>query len=120
MLGLVLNILLNLLLLPVLGLLGAVLATAAANAAMLALLACLSVRAGMSLDRGTLLIYLLPATLALPVPLAAALWIAVAWLSWRSELVFSSATLDEFSRVIRRYRAKVAPWTTATPIRESP
>ncbi len=63
--GLILNVLLNLVLLPRLGLEGAVLSTAAANALSLGLTCLFNHRLGFHLDRGAMVVMLLPALLCL-------------------------------------------------------
>jgi O-antigen/teichoic acid export membrane protein len=63
--GLILNVLLNLLLLPRLGLEGAILSTAAANALSLGLTCLFNHRLGFHLDHGAMLVILLPALLCL-------------------------------------------------------
>ena len=63
--GLILNVLLNLVLLPRLGLEGAVLLTAAANVLSLGLTCMFNHRLGFRLDRGAMLVILLPALLCL-------------------------------------------------------
>ncbi|OHB66681.1 MAG: hypothetical protein A2V70_14230 [Planctomycetes bacterium RBG_13_63_9] len=63
--GLLLNVLLNLLLLPYWGLLGAVLATAAARLVALSLLWAINSNQGMQIDRGLLLVAALPLLLTL-------------------------------------------------------
>ena len=65
LLGLVVNVALNYLLLPIYGLLGAVLATSAANAASLALVYLFNRRLGMQIDRGVYLAAALPLLLIL-------------------------------------------------------
>ncbi len=69
--GLVLNVLLNLVLLPRLGLQGAVLSTAAANALSLGLICLFNHRLGFHLDDGAKLV------LALPMLLCLGPWVAV-------------------------------------------
>jgi O-antigen/teichoic acid export membrane protein len=89
--GLIINIVLNLVLLPRLGLPGAVIATAAANAATLALTLRFNSRLGMRLDRGVLAAALAPLSLLLgPAPAAGALVALVYW-SFRSEGLLSLA-----------------------------
>jgi O-antigen/teichoic acid export membrane protein len=63
--GLAVNVLLNLLLLPRLGLLGAVLATSAANALVLALVCTFGRIAGFQMDRSTWVLLALPLVLCL-------------------------------------------------------
>jgi O-antigen/teichoic acid export membrane protein len=63
--GLILNVLLNLVLLPRLGLEGAVLSTAAANALSLGLICLFNRRLGFSLDDGAKLVLLLPVVVCL-------------------------------------------------------
>ena len=63
--GLVLNVLLNLVLLPRLGLEGAVLSTAAANALMLGLICLFNRRLGFPLDDGAKLVLVLPMVVCL-------------------------------------------------------
>jgi O-antigen/teichoic acid export membrane protein len=90
--GLSVNILLNLLLLPSMGLLGAVLATAAAHAVTLSLSYGLNLINGMQFDRGTLIVSAAPALLVLGpwITLAGLATIVVVAISGRRLL-----TLDE-------------------------
>jgi O-antigen/teichoic acid export membrane protein len=73
--GLVLNVLLNLVLLPRLGLEGAVLSTTAANALSLGLICLFNRRLGFHLDKGAMLVILLPMLLCLGP------WVALAGLA---------------------------------------
>ena len=75
--GLIVNIGLNLLLLPPLGLLGAVLATTVANAISLAMLLWLSSRLGMRLHRATIVLLMTPLVLGFGPLVAAAVLLAV-------------------------------------------
>jgi PST family polysaccharide transporter len=101
--GLMVNVALNLALLPRLGLLGAVLATSAANLAALMLLAVLATRRGMCFDRGAVWLAGLPAAAALgPLP-AALLLAAAAALAWRTNWLFNAAEKRELSQIAQGY-----------------
>lgn len=86
--GLVLNVILNLILLPRLGLEGAVLATAAANALTLALVCLFNRRLGFPLDDGATLVLVLPMFVCLGPWVAAAGLMAVAAMAcWGDRLL---------------------------------
>jgi O-antigen/teichoic acid export membrane protein len=97
--GLLLNVGLNLVLLPRLGLQGAVLATVAANALSLALLCWINHRLGLRLDEGTRLVLVLPLLVCWPI------WAAVpALLAVAAEAVFGARLFspDEKRRLAER------------------
>jgi polysaccharide transporter, PST family len=83
--GLIVNVTLNLLLLPRLGLPGAVIATAAANAATFALTLRLNSRLGMQLDAGILAAGLAPLSLLLGPAAATATLVALVFFNFRSQ-----------------------------------
>jgi O-antigen/teichoic acid export membrane protein len=83
--GLIVNVLLNLLLLPRLGLPGAVIATAAANGATLALTLRCNAKLGMQLDAGVFVAALAPLALLIGPAAAAGAFIALAGLGCRNK-----------------------------------
>jgi O-antigen/teichoic acid export membrane protein len=87
--GLLLNVALNLILLPWLGLVGAVLATAAGNAVALVVVHLLNRRWGMRVPFGVWLVSLLPLALALGAWPAAAVLLITLILAARTELLFT-------------------------------
>jgi O-antigen/teichoic acid export membrane protein len=97
--GLAVNIVLNLALLPLLGLMGAVLATAAANALALTLVYCFSRAAGMPLDRGTLIVSLLPLLLGFGLWPALIGLVLAGWMALRTEWLFTSPQRAEVRRL---------------------
>ncbi len=105
--GLVVNIGLNLLLVPPLGLLGAVLGTCTANFVSLGLVLAVSSTNGLRLDRATWIVSLLPLTLMLGlwgslIGTGAAIVLALG-----TELVFTDDERRELFAVARRYQEKL-------------
>ena len=101
--GLILNVLLNLVLLPRLGLEGAVLSTAAANALSLGLTCLFNHRLGFHLDRGALLVILLPAVLCLgPWAALSALLVVTADALWSDHLL-SPAEKQQIAESVTQY-----------------
>jgi O-antigen/teichoic acid export membrane protein len=88
--GLVVNIGLNFVLVPLWGLSGAVLATAAGNAVALAMALILNYRHGMTFDAGVLVICALPLTLALGLTPALLAAVMVPWLALRGQWCFTT------------------------------
>jgi len=101
--GLVVNVVLNLLLLPRLGLEGALLATAAANAVGLSAVLVFSRRLGMRVHHGVWLIVLLPATLTLGLIPAACVWTLTIVLCASSRLVLSQSERQWLNETIQRH-----------------
>ncbi len=116
--GLLVNIGLNLLLLPRLGLEGAVLATAAANGLSLALICLFNRRLGFRLDGGAKLILALPVLLCLGPWISGIAVVMVALDAVRAERIFSA---DEKRRVVQAlsaYRERLRSdrwWPQASP-----
>lgn len=110
--GLVVNIVLNLLLLPRYGLLGTVMATSAAHAVVLALVCTLDWAAGFRIDRRTCLVLALPVVLCLGPGTAAALVSIVLLDGLVSDRLFSpdeKALLSEtFAKYVTRVRETAA------------
>jgi O-antigen/teichoic acid export membrane protein len=101
--GLILSVLLNLVLLPRLGLEGAVLSTAAANALSLGLICVFNHRLGFHLDRGALLVILLPALLCLgPWAALLSLLLVAADAIWTDRLL-SSEEKQQISEGVAQY-----------------
>jgi O-antigen/teichoic acid export membrane protein len=94
--GLIVNIALNLLLLPRLGLPGAVIATAVANAATLALTLRFNSRLAMQLDAGVFLAGLAPLSLLLGPAAAAGTLIVLVFLSFHSPRILPQAERIHF------------------------
>ena len=109
--GLAVNVALNLLLLPRLGLLGAVLATAAANFIALMLVVIFSRRLGFRVDPGTWVALLLPAVVCLGPWIAALALVVVALYAAVSDRLFSREEKRVLTAGIAQYQAKlVAAW----------
>jgi PST family polysaccharide transporter len=102
-LGLVVNVVLNLLLLPRLGLEGALLATAAANAVGLSAVLVFSRQLGMRVHHGVWLIVLLPATLTLGLTPVACVWMLAVVLCASSCLVLSRDERQWLTRITRKF-----------------
>ncbi len=104
--GLVGNIALNFLLLPLLGLLGAVLATCAANFIALVLIYAFSHRVGMTFDRGTWLASALPLALPLGAVPTLVILLVIAIIAWRTIWLFGQHEKDELAGIVHRYLEK--------------
>lgn len=104
--GLVLNVGLNLLLLPRFGLLGAVLATCVANLIALLLIAAFNHRLGFRMDRGTWVAMVLPSTLCLGAWTALLLLVGVAVEAIRSDRFLSVDEKQQFVDVWMQYRRR--------------
>jgi len=105
--GLVVNVVLNRLLLPVFGLPGAVLATAAANLAALVLLAAFNHALGFRPDRATLGMMALPALLVLDCWVAPAVLALVGLLALVSPRVLSLEERAQLADVWRRFTTRL-------------
>ncbi len=114
--GLVVNVLLNLLLLPRFGLIGVVGATAAGNVAALGLILLFSRLVGMRFGRGIGWAVALPAVVVLPLPVAAILFAGVVYLAAGSDRVFSSVEKAQLNDIGGRYRAQfTGRWFASVP-----
>jgi len=106
--GLLVNVGLNLLLLPRMGLLGAVLATTTANLVALALVVTFNRLLGFRIDCGTWVVLALPPAICLGPQLAAAVLIAVAWAAVRSDRLLSveekRVLTQGWSEYVERFR----------------
>jgi O-antigen/teichoic acid export membrane protein len=103
--GLIVNVILNLLLLPRFGLPGAVIATAAANAATLALTLWFNTRLGMQLDWGIVAAGLAPLSMLLGPPAAAGTLVALVFLSLRIEGLLSHAERGRLVHAVETFSA---------------
>jgi len=117
-LGLGLNVVLNLLLLPLWGLYGAVVATALSTAICLAAILLLSRRHGMALDRGTWLVAISPLALSQEALTAAATFGVLVVAALGTNLVFTARERVQLRALLVEYLAKLRPWlrrkTTST------
>jgi O-antigen/teichoic acid export membrane protein len=104
--GLLLNVLLNMLLLPRMGLQGAVLATAAANGLALALMCLFNHRLGFRLDHGAKLILVLPALLYLGPWISAIAILVVAIDAVRAERLLSADEKQRLAHTLAGYRER--------------
>ena len=89
--GLIANVALNWICIPLYGLRGAAFATALANAICLATMLAIVQRDGWTIDCGTWLACGLPVIMILPPPAAVASWILIVFGAWRSDWIFDSA-----------------------------
>jgi len=104
--GLILNVALNVVLLPRLGLPGAVLATAAANAVALALVCILSRWLGMKVHTAMWLIGLMPLSLCLGPWPAAGAWIVFTWSAIRTDWIFTGRERRQLTDAAAEYVSK--------------
>ncbi len=105
--GLVVNLGLNMLLLPRLGLVGAIMATAIGNAVALALIILFSRRSGFALDTSVIVCLALPALLiAGPWPATGVLTVLLL-AQWRCALLFDSAEREEILQVVYQLLSRV-------------
>ncbi len=111
--GLMVNVGLNLLLLPRMGLLGAVVATTAANLVALALILCFGRLLGFRLDRGTLVVLGIPFAICLGPWIALLVLAAVALDAAASERVLSADEKRQLADGWRHYRRQLATWWPA-------
>jgi O-antigen/teichoic acid export membrane protein len=110
LIGLLTNIVLNLLLLPRLGLLGAILSTAVGNAIALLLILLLNRRLGMRVDRGTWLATGLPLLLALNGNVAAVAMLVIGWAAWQGGWLFSDQEKSQFADHLGSYMERARQW----------
>lgn len=101
--GLIVNIGLNLILVPQLGLLGAVLGTCAAHVVALAIIYATSIASGLHIDRGVWIISVLPLVLLLGPWASVAASIVAAVISVGTNLILTSAERHELLGVVLRY-----------------
>ncbi len=115
LIGLLLNIGLNLLLLPRMGLLGAVLATTVANLIALLLICTFNHLLGFRMDRGTRVILALPLVICLGPWLALLALLAVALEAFRSDRLLSREEKQQLAEGCRQYlqRLKNLRWIKA-------
>ncbi len=117
--GLVVNVLLNLLLAPTYGLWGVVMATTIANALSLGLLYYISWRNGMRWDRGIIFVTLLPLALSLGSWQALAVTSLACFVAWREGWLFVEAEKREVTTLIatllRGGQSLLGARTTITP-----
>jgi O-antigen/teichoic acid export membrane protein len=106
-LGLGLNVVLNLLLLPVWGLLGAVVATAVSTSICLAAILLLSRRHGMTLDHGTWLVVIAPLALSQGTHTAAATLGVMAVAAAGTSLIFTARERVQLRALLFEYLAKL-------------
>ena len=113
--GLLSNIGLNLVLLPMWGLLGAVVATAAATCICLLVILLLSQQVGMNLDFGTWIVFLAPISLTGPLPLAIGVWHLLAIACLASNLVLSATEKKQVFAACNDLLEKVKPFLRRNP-----
>lgn len=107
--GLLINVLLNLALLPVWGLYGAVVATAASTAICLTAILLLSRRHGMTLDHGTWLVVAAPLALSQGVHIAAATLAVLAIATLGTNLILTAGERQQLRSLLSDYMAKIKP-----------
>jgi peptidoglycan biosynthesis protein MviN/MurJ (putative lipid II flippase) len=117
--GLIVNIGLNLVLVPPLGLWGAVLGTCAANFVVLALVFWISASSGLRLDRATWLVSLLPLALALGLWGAVAATATAIVLALATDWLITEDDRREMMSVARRYRDKFLRRESRSPVAPS-
>jgi PST family polysaccharide transporter len=104
--GLLVNVILNLFLIPMWGLHGAVFATGLSTIICLAIILLLSQRHGMKLDTGTWLTCALPITLGIGTTTSAIAFAAVAALAFMTNLVFDHNERVLMTKLLGSYYAK--------------
>ncbi len=107
LIGLIANLLLNVLLLPRFGLLGAIMATAAGNALALGLVLYFSRQQGLAVDRHVVLCCSLPAILVLGVWPALSAMLALAFFATRRSWILNSEEKQELLQVITHYACRL-------------
>ncbi len=112
--GLGVNVVLNLLLLPRLGLFGAVLATTAANLVALVLVCVFCRRLGLRFDRGSLLVLALPLVLCLGPWVALVVLALVAAAALRWDVLLSRCEKRQLAASWMDYRRRVRAWLGAS------
>lgn len=111
--GLAVNVLLNLVLLPRFGLHGAVCAAAGANLLTLAAILLLSYRLGLWFDRGLWAFAAMPLALLAGPWFASAALIGAAVLCWSTDWLFSTAEKAHMANAVDRYRDRLEQWRSA-------
>jgi len=114
-LGLGLNILLNLLLLPLWGLFGAVVATAVSTLVCVAALLLLSHRHGMSLDRGTCILIGAPLALTAGTSAALATLLILIVATIGSNQILTTDERAQLRDLLIQFQAKLKPWLRRGP-----
>ncbi len=107
--GLVVNIGLNMLLLPLWGLYGAVVATALSTLVCLVILLLISQYHGLKIDQGTWLLTLLPATLTVGPSIAAAVWLSLIPFALKTNLFFTNHEHVILRKLFRVALEKISP-----------
>jgi len=108
--GLGLNIVLNLLLLPMWGLFGTVIATGISTLSCLMAILWLSRRHGMPLDRGTWLLVVAPVALTAGTSIAVAVFLILLVATLATNLVLTSAERAQLRDLLIHALAKLKPW----------
>lgn len=114
-LGLGLNIILNLLLLPLWGLFGAVVATAVSTLTCLATILMLSRRHGMPLDQGTWLVVIAPLSLTAGTPIALATLLIIMVATLGTNLVLTTGERAQLHSLLTESLEKLKPWLKRSP-----
>ncbi len=117
LIGLIVNVCLNMLLLPRMGLLGAVLATTVAHMVVLVLICTFNHMLGFRIDRGTRVVLALPLTVCLGPWLATAVLIVVALEAITSDKLLSpeekQQLADHWWKYVGRFRSLRTTWKPA-------
>jgi PST family polysaccharide transporter len=111
--GLLVNVILNLILIPLWGLHGAVFATGLSTILCLAIILLLSQRHGMKLDTGTWLTCAMPITLAIGTTTSAIAFAAIVVLAFATNFVFDREERVLMTKLLGSYYAKckaILPW----------
>ncbi len=109
-LGLGLNIVLNLLLLPMWGLLGAVVATAVSTLVCVAAILFLSQKHDMPLDRGTWLLIISPLFLTVSTPFAVGTLLVLLVVTFSSNIVLTLDERTQLRSLLNQFLGKLKPW----------
>ncbi len=116
--GLMINLALNVVLLPRFGLIGAIMATAAGNAVALALTLYFCNRHGLGIDRKVILCCCLPAVLILGIWPALGVFVATVFFATRDQWLFDRYERDELLQVVFHFtncvRQLAKKWQTAS------
>ncbi len=108
--GLVANIGLNLVLLPLWGLLGAVVATAISTAICLAALLLLSRKFGMTTNLGTWIILVSPLSLTGSIAVTSAIWLLLIVASLKTDWILDDLEREQLRTATHEFLAKVKPY----------
>ncbi len=120
--GLVVNIGLNLLLLPMWGLYGAVVATGISTLICLLTILWLSKQHGLKLDQGSWLLVLLPAVLPAGASVAAVAWLVILVITLKTNLILTNHEQIKLRKMLRDTLEKTGPflrWIPSTTSRAS-